>query len=396
MGNDFSKGVDSAVAIITSIITGDIAGGLAGASAPWLAEQIKLHTGDNEAARLIAHSILGAVVAELQGNSGLAGGAGAVVGEIAADIIRKQLYGKEVKDLTEEEKETISALSQLASGLAVAAGGGNIGDASAAISSSKNAVENNGLAKPILKGLEKGYEFCMKNATCRNGLAQLGVNFGLTNDQIQEAMDAGRSRDPEKIKELSPEQVAWLDAQILAKKGLAPIMFGNETWGDKIYNESSNNELNNSEATSVGGAPILPPDDDNNKKNENNQKQRQQERFDELKDVFDKDNPKTDLKIDGQSIRQNGGNRYTTRIYDSQNLTDKQIQNYAEELAGQPLTKRADGIYTARLQDGTNITLRNVSNSADKTGARWTVDIRGNPQMMRLENGLKNIELKFR
>ena len=63
----------------------------------------------------------------------LSGGAGAVVGEVAADIIRKQLYGKEVKDLTEEEKQTISALSQLASGLAVAAGGGNIGDASAAI-----------------------------------------------------------------------------------------------------------------------------------------------------------------------------------------------------------------------------------------------------------------------
>ena len=143
MGNDFSKGVDSAVAIITGIITGDIAGGLAGASAPWLAKQIKIQAGDNETARLVAHAILGAVVAELQGNSGLAGGAGAVVGEIAADIIRKQLYGKEVKDLTEEEKETISALSQLASGLAVAAGGGNIGDASAAISSSKNAVENN-------------------------------------------------------------------------------------------------------------------------------------------------------------------------------------------------------------------------------------------------------------
>ena len=66
-----------------------------------------------------------------------------MVGEVAADIIRKQLYGKEVKDLTEEEKQTISALSQLAAGLAVAAGGGNFGDASAAISSSKNAVENN-------------------------------------------------------------------------------------------------------------------------------------------------------------------------------------------------------------------------------------------------------------
>ncbi|WP_220000005.1 HNH/ENDO VII family nuclease, partial [Gilliamella apis] len=175
MGNDFSKGVDSAVAIITSIITGDIAGGLAGASAPWLAEQIKLHTGDNEAARLIAHSILGAVVAELQGNSGLAGGAGAVVGEIAADIIRKQLYGKEVKDLTEEEKETISALSQLASGLAVAAGGGNIGDASAAISSSKNAVENNyvnvGLA--MVKAAEA---VCNGDKACEQQVIKEGID----------------------------------------------------------------------------------------------------------------------------------------------------------------------------------------------------------------------------
>ena len=131
-------------------------GGLAGASAPWLAEQIKLHTGhldkdgkwqtDDIASNLIAHAILGAVVAELQGNSALSGGAGAVAGEVAADIIRKQLYGKEVKDLTEEEKQTISALSQLAAGLAVAAGGGSVGDAGAAISSSKNAVENNYLS----------------------------------------------------------------------------------------------------------------------------------------------------------------------------------------------------------------------------------------------------------
>ena len=80
-----------------------------------------------------------------------------MVGEVAADIIRKQLYGKEVKDLTEAEKQTISALSQLASGLAVAAGGGNFGDASAAISSSKNAVENNYLNSDehqTKKGLE--------------------------------------------------------------------------------------------------------------------------------------------------------------------------------------------------------------------------------------------------
>ncbi|KFA57971.1 hypothetical protein GAPWKB11_1971 [Gilliamella apicola] len=147
MGSDFNKGVDSAIAIITGMMTGDIAGGLAGASAPWLAEQIKIQAGDNEAARLIAHAILGAAVAELQGNSGLAGGAGALTGEIAADIIRKQLYGdKSVNQLTEEEKQNISALAQLAAGLATASAGGSISEVSVAVSSSKNAVENNGLS----------------------------------------------------------------------------------------------------------------------------------------------------------------------------------------------------------------------------------------------------------
>ena len=99
MGSDVSKGIDSAISIVTGIITGNITGGLAGASAPWVAEQIKKHTGhkeenenwqtDDVAGNLIAHAILGAVVAELQGNSGLVGGAGAVTGELAADIIRK-------------------------------------------------------------------------------------------------------------------------------------------------------------------------------------------------------------------------------------------------------------------------------------------------------------------
>ena len=268
MGSDVSKGIDSAISIVTGIITGDITGGLAGASAPWVAEQIKIQTGDNETARLISHAILGAVVAELQGNSGLAGGAGAVTGELAADIIRKQLYDKEVKDLTEAEKQNISALAQLATGLAIASVGGDVGDVGTGIAAGKNAVENNNIARTAIKGLEKGYEFCMKNATCRNGLAQLGVNFGLTNAQIQEAMDAGNSRDINQIKNLTPEQIAWLDEKILTKKGLAPIMFGSETWGDKIYNESSNNGNDGNPALVGGGTiatnPGYPPNDDNN------------------------------------------------------------------------------------------------------------------------------------
>ncbi|MCX8607757.1 MULTISPECIES: VENN motif pre-toxin domain-containing protein, partial [unclassified Gilliamella] len=83
--------------------------------------------------------------AELQGGPSIAGGVGAVAGELAAKLIREQLYGKDVKDLTEAEKQNISALAQLAAGLAIAAGGGDTGAAGAAIAAGKNAVENNAL-----------------------------------------------------------------------------------------------------------------------------------------------------------------------------------------------------------------------------------------------------------
>ncbi|EOT4097367.1 hypothetical protein ACLADE_004996 [Escherichia coli] len=40
--------------------------------------------------------------------------------------------------------------------------------------------------------------------------------------------------------------------------------------------------------------------------------------------------------MDGQTIRQSSvSNRYgTTKVFESQNLTDKQIHNYAQQLAG--------------------------------------------------------------
>ena len=109
------------------------------------------------------------MVAELQGNSGLAGGAGAVTGELAADIIRKQLYGKDVKDLTEAEKENISALAQLATGLAVASVGGDVGDVSTGIAAGKNAVENNAISGQFVgKSEEEIIKKIRAQANCEN------------------------------------------------------------------------------------------------------------------------------------------------------------------------------------------------------------------------------------
>lgn len=97
----------------------------------------------NLEANLMAHALLGAIEAYATGNNAAAGAAGAVSGELAAKVISEQLYQKSPEQLTEAQKQTVTALSQLASGLA----GGLISDSAAgainAAEIGKRAVEDN-------------------------------------------------------------------------------------------------------------------------------------------------------------------------------------------------------------------------------------------------------------
>src|SRR5699024_9812306 len=125
-----------------------IAGGLAGASAPHIAEQLKGLEKSNPTAHKIAHGVLGAVVAQLQGNSAIAGGIGAAGGEVAADMIYTALYGDMPKSqLSQRQKEEVSALASIAAGLAGAVAGGSVGDVATAAGAGQNAVENNYLSE---------------------------------------------------------------------------------------------------------------------------------------------------------------------------------------------------------------------------------------------------------
>ncbi|WP_176702075.1 VENN motif pre-toxin domain-containing protein, partial [Gilliamella sp. Bim3-2] len=147
MGSDTRQGIDMAVSIINGLISGDMTGAAAGALAPKIATIIKQHTEGDIVANTVSHAILGAVVAELQGNSALVGGLGAAASERGAEVIAGILYpNKDIKDLSQEERQQISALTQLATGLAIAAAGGDIQDINTGVAAGKNAVENNGLS----------------------------------------------------------------------------------------------------------------------------------------------------------------------------------------------------------------------------------------------------------
>ncbi|MFU1868052.1 hemagglutinin repeat-containing protein [Citrobacter portucalensis] len=112
-------------AALTALAGNNLAGALASGASPYLATEIKKLTTDpltgkvDVAANAMAHAVLGAVTAELNNQSAAAGGLGAGGGELAARVIIGQLFpGKTAEQLSESEKQQVSALSQLAAGLA--------------------------------------------------------------------------------------------------------------------------------------------------------------------------------------------------------------------------------------------------------------------------------------
>ncbi|WP_233499028.1 hemagglutinin repeat-containing protein, partial [Pantoea graminicola] len=146
-GSSLQQGISAATAAIQGLAGGNVAQALSGAAAPYLAEKIHELTTDangkvNVQANLMAHAVLGAVTSYAAGNSALAGASGAAMGE----YIAQQLYpGVRRDDLSEEQRQTISALGTLAAGLAGGIVGDSAGGAVAGAQAGKNAVENNWL-----------------------------------------------------------------------------------------------------------------------------------------------------------------------------------------------------------------------------------------------------------
>ncbi|WP_333896026.1 hemagglutinin repeat-containing protein [Mixta calida] len=148
-GGAVQQAIQAATAAVQGLAGGNLGQAISGAAAPYLAEQIHKLAPD-EASRAMAHAVVGAVTSWAAGNGAAAGAAGAVTGELMGQLVMDQLYpGKKVSELTQTEKQTISALGTLAAGLA----GGLTGDSTAGVMAGaqggKNAVENNALGSVL-------------------------------------------------------------------------------------------------------------------------------------------------------------------------------------------------------------------------------------------------------
>ncbi|MCI2245826.1 hemagglutinin repeat-containing protein [Xanthomonas sp. PPL568] len=101
----------------------------------------------NKSLQLLSHALLGAVLAEANGSSAAGGALTGGGGEAAAQYLTKTLYGADTKpsDLSEQDKQTILALSQAVGALVGGMTGGSVSDAAVGSTVARNAVENNWL-----------------------------------------------------------------------------------------------------------------------------------------------------------------------------------------------------------------------------------------------------------
>ncbi|NYR46985.1 contact-dependent inhibition toxin CdiA [Escherichia coli] len=170
-GSDIQRGIQAATAALQGLVGDNIAGALAGASAPELANFIGHNAGinDNDAAKAIAHAILGGVTAALQGNNAAAGSVGAVSGELIAGAIAKVLYPdeKDLSKLTEDQKQTLSTLASISAGIAGGVAGGNTAGVATGAAAGKNVVENNYLSSKQIDAWSAEMKSCQaKGGDC--------------------------------------------------------------------------------------------------------------------------------------------------------------------------------------------------------------------------------------
>ncbi|MGC1059359.1 hemagglutinin repeat-containing protein [Pantoea agglomerans] len=153
-GGSYSMAAAAVTGVLGGLGASNLGAAAAGGMAPYIANKIKQATSKvvdgqeqtNVLANTMAHAVAGAVLAQLAGNNATAGAAGAAGGELMARAILSSMYpGKQASELTQEQKQVVSALGQLAAQLSAGVASGSVEGGIQGAVVGKNAVENNTL-----------------------------------------------------------------------------------------------------------------------------------------------------------------------------------------------------------------------------------------------------------
>ncbi|MDK1237504.1 VENN motif pre-toxin domain-containing protein [Cronobacter turicensis] len=199
-GSDVQRAITAATAAVSGLAGGNLNAALAGGAAPYIANEIgKNITDQNTTAGIMAHAVVNAVLAKVQGQDALTGASGAVVGESMGILLAKQVYGKSPAALTDNEKQTIAALSTLASGLAGALAGNSTEATATAAKAGQTTVENNALKRKDATEFFKQLHEC-NDDNCRKKLIKKYAE--ISKEQEASVANCKGAECREKIKEM--------------------------------------------------------------------------------------------------------------------------------------------------------------------------------------------------
>lgn len=113
----------------------------------------------------------------------------------------------------------------------------------------------------------------------------------------------------------------------------------------------------------------------------------------EVKELFDANNSRKSITINGRELQQLPNSQGLTRIFSGAN--DNEVKDFFSKLTGKPLpnpTKIPNKgiVYSVTGTDGKKYNLRDFASSSNVTGSAWTIDI---PKGV--ANPTKATEIKF-
>ncbi|WP_394549853.1 hemagglutinin repeat-containing protein [Pantoea sp. SGAir0183] len=167
IGSKMQIAAQAVSGVFSALAGGNASGAVAAGAAPLLAQMIKQASGDNDAMRILLHTLASGLIARAQGGSV----AGAAAGGFTAaalgtnDALSKLFFGKEAALLTADEKQLIANIVTLAGagvGGAVGAGTGAGSGGSAA----RTEVENNTLSVPQIESFAEKAKGCEARGDC--------------------------------------------------------------------------------------------------------------------------------------------------------------------------------------------------------------------------------------
>lgn len=174
IGSDLQIAAQAISGLFAGLAGGNVSGAVAAGAAPLLAQMVKQVSQGNEPMRVLLHTLASGLIAKAQGGSTIGGAAGGLTAGMLSynDALGHLLYGKDVSELSADDRMLIANIVTLAGAAAGGAVDGSAGVGSGA-SAGRTEVENNHLSGKQIDDFATKAKGCESRGDCEKVVKEM-------------------------------------------------------------------------------------------------------------------------------------------------------------------------------------------------------------------------------